>query len=228
MKSKSIRIHVIAWLTAGLCFGLWMTTEFFPALLGCLAAIVVAFVSGFVALPVALKGLFQSRATPWGVRVQYGVVAAMSAIVLGMPLVIGGMWLHYQHQTQQVRESLARQITDYAVSFPTTQSNVVTRCSDGSWLGCVRFQDGDWAGVAHHSRHTKQSLISVGDVTVVLTSDGTFYDSYMHYCKDVQFEFEISRETYGNRTDFLARHFYRPLMMLDKDFKPSGAPINPN
>lgn len=163
---------------------------------------------------------------------QIGIGCA--TILLLLALAIGGLWLYHGHHTQKVRASLAQEIARYAESVASIQSNVVVQCSDGHWFGRVRFLDGDWVAVAHHSRHTQENPGHVGCITVMLMSDGTLYDTYMHYCKDWAFEGQLrcgwnmgaGERTFSNKADFLTNQFYKPLMRLNKDFEPTTEPYS--
>lgn len=81
LKSKSILIHLGAWVLGAVCLGLFaLGVEVMVS--GCAIAAMVAFFSGVVALPVALVDLFQSRGKSLVFRLQLGAVAIMAAIVL--------------------------------------------------------------------------------------------------------------------------------------------------
>ena len=156
------------------------------------------------------------------------IAAWCAAPVVLVALGVGGFWLNYRHRTQQVRTTLAQELLSYVDSASAVQSNVISRCTHGCWLGRTRFADGDWVAVAHHSRHTNQDRLGrVGCITVVLTSDGVLYDTYMHYCKQDMFEdflrgmFSTSYPiAFTNRNQFL-KTFYKPLVKLDKNFRPT-------
>jgi hypothetical protein len=85
LKSKSILIHLIAWVVGVTCLGL-LALGVEVMIIGCAVAGMIAFFSGVVALPVALVDLFQSREKSLGFRLQLGAVAIMATIVLACGL----------------------------------------------------------------------------------------------------------------------------------------------
>jgi len=162
------------------------------------------------------------------------IAIGLGTIFLLLALTIAGLCLHYRHQTQKVRTSLAHEVTRYAEALATTQSNVVIQCSDGRWLGRVKFLDGDWIAIAHHSRHTQNKSGLVSDITVVLMSDRTLWDTQMHYCRESMFWDLLlcgwvqnsGERTFTNRADFLTNQFETPLLKMNKDFKPTTEPYS--
>jgi hypothetical protein len=81
LKSKSIRIHLGAWILGAACLGL-LALGVEVMMIGCAVAGMIAFFSGIVALPVALVDLFQSRERPLALRLQLAAVAVMALTVL--------------------------------------------------------------------------------------------------------------------------------------------------
>ena len=81
LKSKSILIHLGAWVAGAVSLGL-LAIGIEVMMIACAIAGMVAFFSGVVALPVALVDLFQSRQKSLIFRLQLGAVAIMATIVL--------------------------------------------------------------------------------------------------------------------------------------------------
>jgi len=81
LRSKSILIHLVAWVLGAVCFGFYALGVYL-ALIGCAVAGLIAFFSAVVALPVALSDLFLSRERSLAFRLQLGGVAIMATIVL--------------------------------------------------------------------------------------------------------------------------------------------------